>query len=60
MTGLQVTAILLNGSIMPIGGASAVKGLRLQSAQQACLLPYTHFLGFYFIQWPIVQSFDRW
>ena len=27
---------LLNGWILPIGGASAVKGLRLQPAQQAC------------------------
>ena len=35
--GLKVTAILLNGWILPIGGASAVKGLRLQPAQQACV-----------------------
>ena len=28
ITGLRVTAILLNGKIFPIGGASAVKGLR--------------------------------
>ena len=33
-TGSKVTAILLNRWIMPIGGASAVKGLRLQPAQQ--------------------------
>ena len=37
ITGSKVTAILLNGWILPIGGASAVKGLRLQPAQQACL-----------------------
>ena len=29
-------AILLNGWILPIGGASAAKGLRLQPAQLAC------------------------
>ncbi len=27
ITGLKVTAILLNGWILPIGGASAVEGL---------------------------------
>ena len=32
----KVTVILLNEWILPIGGASAVKGLRLQPAQQAC------------------------
>ena len=36
ITGSKVTAILLNGLISPIGGASAVKVLRLQPAQQAC------------------------
>ena len=35
-TGSKVTAILLNWWILPIVGASAVKGLRLQPAQQAC------------------------
>ena len=35
--GSKVTAILLNVWILPIAGASAVKGLRLQPAQQACL-----------------------
>ena len=34
--GLKFTAILLNGWILSIDGASAVKGLRLQPAQQAC------------------------
>ena len=34
-TGSKGTAILLNGWILPISGASAVKGLRLQPAQQA-------------------------
>ena len=37
ITGLKVTAILLNGWILSIGEASAVKGLRLQPAWQACL-----------------------
>ena len=36
ITGSKVTAILLNVWILPIGGASSVKGLRLQPAQQAC------------------------
>ena len=36
ITGSKVTVILLNGCILPTGGASAVKGLRLQPAQQAC------------------------
>ena len=35
--GLKVTAILMNGWILPIGGVLAVKGLRLQPAQQACI-----------------------
>ena len=35
--GLKVTAILLNGWIFPIGGASLVKGLRLEPGQQVCL-----------------------
>ena len=35
ITGSKVTAILLNGWILPIGGASAVKGLCLQPA--ACM-----------------------
>ena len=29
ITGSRVTAILLNGWILPVGGASAVEGLRL-------------------------------
>ena len=37
ITGSEVTAILLNGWILNISGASAVKGLRLQPVQQACL-----------------------
>ena len=37
----KVTAILLNGWILPVGGASEVKGLRLQTAQLACLFIYT-------------------
>ena len=36
--GSKVTAILLNGWILLIVGASSVKGLRLQLAQQACFL----------------------
>ena len=35
ITGPKVTAFLLNGWILPIGGASAVKGLRLHSASCA-------------------------
>ena len=34
--GSKLTAILLNGRVLPIGGDSAVKGLHLQPAQQAC------------------------
>ena len=36
ITGSKFTAILLNKWILPIGGASAVKVLRLQPAQRAC------------------------
>ena len=36
ITGSNLTVILLNGWILPIGGASAVKGPRLQPAQQSC------------------------
>ena len=36
ISGSKVTAILLKGWILPIGGASAGEGLRLQPAQQAC------------------------
>ena len=38
ITGSKVTAIFLNGWILPIGGASAVKGVHLQPAQQACFI----------------------
>ena len=37
ITGSKVKAILLNGWILPIDGASAVKGLPQEPAQQACL-----------------------
>ena len=37
ITGSKVMVIVLNGWILPIGGASAVKGLCLQPAQQASL-----------------------
>jgi hypothetical protein len=37
ISGSKVTAILLKGWILPIVGASAGEGLRLQPAQQACL-----------------------
>ena len=40
ISGSIVTAILLNGRILPIGGASAREGLRLQPAQQACCLTF--------------------
>ena len=36
ISGSKVTAILLKGCILPIGGASAGEGLRLQPAQLAC------------------------
>ena len=36
ITGSEITAILLIGWILPIDGASAGEGLRLQSSQQAC------------------------
>ena len=42
ITGSKVTAILLNGGILRIGESSAVKGLRLQPAQQACLYLAKH------------------
>ena len=38
ITGPKVRAILLNGWILPIRGASAVKGLRLQRMQECCFL----------------------
>ena len=38
ISGSLVTAILLKGWILPIGGASAGEGLRLQSVQQACFI----------------------
>ena len=34
---LKVTAVLLKGWILPLGGASSGEGLRLQPAQQAWL-----------------------
>ena len=36
ISGSKVTAILLKGWILPIGGASAGEGLHLQPLQQAC------------------------
>ena len=36
-TGSKVTEFWLNGWILPIGGASVVKGLRLQPAQRLVL-----------------------
>ena len=36
--GSKVTAILLKGWILPFGGVASKKGLRLQPAQQACLI----------------------
>ena len=38
ITGSKVTAIFQNGLILPIGGASAMKGLRVQPLQPACFL----------------------
>ena len=41
ITGSKVTTILLNGWILPLGGASSMKGLRLQPAPQACsIVPF--------------------
>ena len=37
ISGSKVMAILLKGWILPVGGASALEGLRMQPAQQACL-----------------------
>ena len=42
IAGSKVTAFWLNGWILPVGGASAVKGLRLQPAQQACFYTYSY------------------
>ena len=42
ITGSKVTTILLNGLILPICGASAVKGLCLQPTQQACFISKMH------------------
>ena len=52
ITGSKVTAILLKGWILPIGGASVGEGLRLQPAQQACfwLISYFAYYLFNFIQ----------
>ena len=36
ITVSKVTAVLLNGWILPVGGASSVKGLGLQPVQPAC------------------------
>ena len=38
ISGSEVTAILLNGWILPIGGASSGEGLCLQPTQQACIM----------------------
>ena len=40
-TGSKFTVILLNGWVLPIDGASEVKGLRLQPAQQAGFSKHT-------------------
>ena len=37
ISGSKVTAILLKGWILPIGGASSGEGLPLQPVQQACV-----------------------
>ena len=42
ISDLKVTAILLKGWILPIGGASAGEGLRLQPVQQACFFRYQY------------------
>ena len=52
ITGLKVMEILLNGWILPIGGASS--GLRLEPAQQACL---PENLDFPVSAWSRIQEF---
>ena len=44
-TGLRVTAILLNGWILPIGGASSVEGLGSTGRPRLVLNYNTYFLG---------------
>ena len=36
ITGSKVSVMMLNGWILPFGGASSVKGVCLQLTQQAC------------------------
>ena len=56
----KVTAILLKGWILPIGGASAGEGLRLQPAQQACFIGFYNFLSFMSAQvFIIAQNLQR-
>ena len=39
ITGSEATAILLNGRILPIGGASAVEGLRSTGIPHLVIIP---------------------
>ena len=72
----KVTAILPKGWILPIGGASVGKGLRLQPVKPACLYRYTwsyegdellsqgaNWTGGHIIKWPedVLSDFtDVW
>ena len=40
ITGSKVMVVLLNGWILPIGGASAAKGLHLQPTHRLVLLHF--------------------
>ena len=60
-TGSKVTAILPNGWILHIGGASAVKCLRLQPVQQACFQqkwPYWLYISLK-LQWMTKITFKK-
>ena len=52
ISGSKVMTILLKGRILPIGGASEGEGLRLQPAQQACLLLFRLPSSMPTLSWP--------
>ena len=51
ISGSKVTAILMKGRILLIGGASVGEGLRLQPAQQACIIFNADLLSFRATGW---------
>ena len=57
ISGLKITAILLKGWILPIGGASAGEGLRLQPSQQACF-SRIEALGYFFLRILVLLSYS--